>query len=83
MTKALMGAMIAVIAIAGIGAGDAADPQYPARPMRIIVPFPPGATTDVIARMVGQKFTEVWGHPVVVDNHGGASGNGRTRLQGP
>jgi tripartite-type tricarboxylate transporter receptor subunit TctC len=49
--------------------------EYPTRPVRIIVPFPPGGTTDLIARMIGQKLTEAWGHQVVVENRGGAGGN--------
>jgi tripartite-type tricarboxylate transporter receptor subunit TctC len=57
------------------GVLQAAETQYPTRPIRFIVSFPPGATTDVIARIVGHKLTESWGQQVVVDNRGGAGGN--------
>jgi len=47
---------------------------YPVRPIRIIVPFSPGATTDVVGRMLSQKLNEAWGQPVVVENRPGAGG---------
>jgi len=48
---------------------------YPAKPVRIIVPFSPGGATDIVTRILGQKLTEVWGQTVVVDNRAGAGGN--------
>ncbi len=48
--------------------------SYPARPVRIIVPYPPGGATDVMARTVAQKLNETWQHPLVVENKPGASG---------
>jgi tripartite-type tricarboxylate transporter receptor subunit TctC len=48
--------------------------EFPAKPLRIIVPFPAGGTTDVVARMVGQRMSESMGQPVVVENRAGAGG---------
>lgn len=47
---------------------------YPSRPVRLVVPFPPGGTSDVLARMLQPKFAEFLGQPVIVDNKGGAAG---------
>jgi tripartite-type tricarboxylate transporter receptor subunit TctC len=49
--------------------------SYPNRPVQIIVPFTPGTGMDILARTVGQKLSERWGQPVIVDNRAGASGN--------
>lgn len=54
---------------------DVGAQAYPERPIRIIVAFPPGASTDVVSRLVGQKITEHWGQNVIIDNRGGAGGN--------
>ena len=48
---------------------------YPGKPIKIVVPFPAGGTSDVLARLIGQKMTESWGQPVVIDNKPGSSGN--------
>jgi len=50
------------------------DSAFPQRPLKIIVPFTPGGTTDIMARAIGQKLTEYWRQPVVVDNRPGAAG---------
>ena len=47
---------------------------YPSKPIRLIVPFAPGATNDILARMVGQHLNQTWGQPVIVDNRTGAEG---------
>ena len=48
--------------------------QYPIKPIKIVVPYPPGGSTDVVARLIGQKLQENWKQPVVVENRAGASG---------
>jgi tripartite-type tricarboxylate transporter receptor subunit TctC len=53
----------------------AAAQSYPAKPVRMIVPFPPGGTTDLIARLVQPKFQEFLGQNVVIENKGGAGGS--------
>lgn len=49
--------------------------QYPTKPVRVIVPFSPGGATDIVARIVSQKLSDVWSQQVLVDNRAGASGN--------
>ena len=54
---------------------QSAKAAFPVRPVRFIVPFPPGGGADVIGRVLGQKLADKWGQPVVVDNRAGAGGN--------
>jgi tripartite-type tricarboxylate transporter receptor subunit TctC len=69
MHRWALGALFACIATLASGQG------YPNRTIRLVVPFPAGGTTDILAREVAQKLTEVLGQAVVVDNRPGAAGN--------
>lgn len=66
--------VIGVLAVAGTVCGAAAAQQYPVKPIRMVVGFAPGGGTDLVARIIGQKMTEGWGQPVLVDNRAGATG---------
>jgi tripartite-type tricarboxylate transporter receptor subunit TctC len=68
----------ALLGIAGAGAQTpAAKPTaaYPTKPLRIIIPYPPGGTSDILARLLGVKITDAWGQSVIVENRTGANGN--------
>jgi tripartite-type tricarboxylate transporter receptor subunit TctC len=71
MMRLVIATVLSLVTLCGVHGAE----QYAARPIRIIVPFAPGAATDTIARLLGQKLTETWGQQVVVDNRGGAGGN--------
>jgi tripartite-type tricarboxylate transporter receptor subunit TctC len=74
----LRAVLLLVVGIAGpCAAHAAAQPaeKFPARPVRLIVPYAPGGATDITARQLQTKISELWGQPVIVDNRAGASGN--------
>ncbi len=64
-----------LLAAIALGAQPLYAQTYPARPVRIVVPFSPGGATDIVTRIVAQRLTERWGQTVVVDNRAGAAGN--------
>jgi tripartite-type tricarboxylate transporter receptor subunit TctC len=66
---------IVVACIALLGSLGAFAQAWPTKPVKIVVPFPAGGTTDVVARLLGQRLGEAWGQPVVIENRVGAGGN--------
>ena len=66
---------IAAGVVIAIAAGAAAAQNYPAKAIRIVVPFGAGGTTDILARVIGDRLAERWGQQVVIDNRTGAGGN--------
>jgi tripartite-type tricarboxylate transporter receptor subunit TctC len=73
MLARLLLMMMLSCAASGVAAADAAG-DYPNRPIRFIAPFVAGGPSDILSRLLGQKLTESWGQPVIVDNRGSAGG---------
>ena len=73
VVKALACGVVALGSVAFAATGFAQG--FPTKPIRIVVPFPAGGTTDVVARLVAQRMTETMGQPVLVENRGGAGGS--------
>ena len=69
--------LIAIAAVpALVGSVGAQTPlRYPEKPIRLVVPFPPGGPTDVVARLIGTRLAERWGQAVIVENRAGAGGS--------
>jgi len=70
-----MPALCLFAALAGFTSSSSWAQAYPTKPIHIVVPLPPGGSNDVLARVLGQKMSETFGQPVIVDNKPGAAGN--------
>ena len=74
-TLAAGAAVIAVATAAALTPAPAIAQAYPSKPIRIIVPFAAGGTSDILARAIGVKLTESLGQPVIIESRAGANGN--------
>ena len=66
--------VFAALALASLASSSAVAQEYPHKPLRLIVPFPPGGGNDILARAVGQRLSDIIGQQIIVDNRGGAGG---------
>src|ERR1700694_2760404 len=73
--RRFVGLTAAAVAAPSILSSRASAADWPSKPVRVVVPFSPGGSTDITARLVSNRLQEVWGQSVVVENKGGAGGN--------
>ena len=67
--------LLPAILVAAVSVTNAwAQPSYPSKPLKMIMPFPAGGPTDIVGRLIGQRLTEAWGQNVVIDNRPGGGG---------
>ena len=72
--KNAIAALVAAAALCAGATAHAAPEAFPAKQVTIVAAFPPGGTVDILARVIGQKLSEDWKQPVIVENRPGASG---------
>lgn len=82
INKRQAGLALATLVLSLSAVGTALAQSYPDKPIRLVVPYPPGASTDAVGRIVGQKLSANIGQTVIVDNRAGASGNIGTEFVG-
>ena len=73
MTLRAIALAISAALMVGTAAAQERPEAFPTRPVKIVVPFPAGGPTDILARVITQRLSEVWGQPVVVENQPGAN----------
>src|SRR6188472_1421555 len=64
----------AIAAVLALGVSASYAQTYPAKPVRVVIPWPPGGSNDIVGRIVAQKLSELTGQQFVIDNRGGAAG---------
>ena len=85
MNRVVTRRTLIMLAAVGCTPALAADPAagYPNKSIRLIVPFPAGGGTDIVARAISVKLTEAWGQQIIIDNRGGAGGRTRAVNRAP